>query len=657
MPSCKTTILIVPILISLLTAPLSSPALAQPELPRFEPSACPLEIPNDPPIDCGYLIVPEHHDDPASATIRLPVLTIHSHSPDPQPDPILYTGGGPGSSSLPAVWHFARSPYVDDRDVIIFEQRGNLYAQPSLTCDAQMWLESSPEEIPCLDGLRAEGIDLTGYTASAIVDDLNALRQVLDYDQWNLEGTSFSTRLMLLTMEQHPEGIRSVILQSVSPPWENRHLHDPEHAARSLQVMFDDCAADPACAAAYPHLEARFYEVFSRLNAKPVTFVYTDAGTKEERTFEVNGNTLLGWMVGDAFYGPARPPHKAAYLPLLIDEAWRGNTDLLYAWERESTARWATPDWAWGLYFAVNRQDDAAAVTIGDIETQAAAYPELEGYVRFRREFEICKLWDLPAAPPLTSGPVQSDIPTLVLAGSYDPITPPEWSQAAAANLPNSHYYEFTSSGHSVNSDNPCAESLRTAFLDNPSVAPDASCVEEAPGPEFVLPGEVLIAPSMYEFYYGDIGYTMAQHQLYLICENAFAVVILLLLAVGAGWLLRRASRRTQHAPAGWLALILAWFVAILYFGFSQAVRVAARAAVAAGPALIRFGLPASTRPLFAIPLAASILTAALVIIVALAWLRGRWSLPARVSGTLLILPVVAFTALLASWGWLFLLF
>ncbi len=629
-------------------------AHAQAEVPRFEVADCPVETPDDPAIDCGYLVVPADYSDPASDTLRLPVIIIHSRSPDPVADPYLYTSGGPGYSSLAEVWVLAQSGIVDDRDVIILEQRGNLYAEPSLTCETSVDREESAGDTACLDSLLARGIDLTDYTTQAIAEDINALRQVLDYEEWNLSGASYSTQLMLLTLQRHPEGIRSVVLQSVSPLTESRYEHDPVHAVRALEVMFKDCAADPACASAYPDLEGRFYDLFHRLNAEPVSFEVRDTSWGEPITMTVSGKDLLSWMVSDAFYGPARPPHRTAYLPLLIDLVEKGDTDLLYPWARDQL-RGLSGDsrWARGLYYAVSCQNDAPAVTAEEMAAQTSAYPELDGYVRQARELEICALWDLPPAPPLATSPVKSDIPTLILAGSYDPITPPEWGQAVAQDLDNGYYYEFPSAGHSVNTDNDCLQEILTAFLKDPTSAPDASCLASMPRPGFVQEQDLVFVPSFYEYYWGDIGYNRFQHSLYQACENAFLLAILVLLALGVAWAIRLRQRRTLTERSVLLAFSLAGLVSAFYFGFSQVMRSVSRAVAASEPMAFNFGLPARYGPLFAIPIALALLTVVLVVTAVLAWVRGTWSVRARVLFTLLILPAVGFTSLLGWWGWL----
>ncbi|MCA9926117.1 MAG: hypothetical protein KC421_27285, partial [Anaerolineales bacterium] len=149
---------------------LASPAMshAQEQTPRFEQAACPVDVPAGPPIDCGYLVVSENYDAPEGNTIRLPVIIIHSRSANPAPDPILFTEGGPGYSSLGSVWWLAESEFVNNRDVVILEQRGNVYAQPNLVCDlTTAWGEAAGK--PCLDSFKSQEIDLSRYTTAVIV--------------------------------------------------------------------------------------------------------------------------------------------------------------------------------------------------------------------------------------------------------------------------------------------------------------------------------------------------------------------------------------------------------------------------------------------------------------------------------------------------------
>jgi hypothetical protein len=63
--------------------------LAEGKVPRFEPASCPIDVPDELAIDCGYLVVPEDYEDPRDTTIRLPAMIIHSrHAHETPPDRI-----------------------------------------------------------------------------------------------------------------------------------------------------------------------------------------------------------------------------------------------------------------------------------------------------------------------------------------------------------------------------------------------------------------------------------------------------------------------------------------------------------------------------------------------------------------------------------------
>jgi pimeloyl-ACP methyl ester carboxylesterase len=645
-------------IVALLTVmPLASAhAHAQADVPRFEAADCPINVPDDPPIDCGYLVVPEDYDDAQGGTIRLPVIIIHSRNENPAPDPLLYTSGGPGWSSLGSAWYFADSAFAEDRDVIILEQRGNRYAEPSLACDVSVWWEEGEGNTPCLDSLMGRGIDPSNYTTASVVADIGALQDVLGYDEWNLTGASYSTTLMLLTMRAYSEDIRGVILVSVRPPTETKYEHDPEHAARALRVLFDDCAADPACSEAYPDLETKLYSLVGRLNAEPVSFDMVSRRTGEPFSLPVDGHDVLSWIMVDAFYGPSYRPHETAYLPLLIDQVEAGKTELLYPWvDRYWTEMLTNPNWSWGFYFSVICQESLPAADPEIVAAQAAAYPELDGYVRHSADFPICEAWNLPAAPLLVTEPVQSDIPTLILAGAFDPVTPPEWSRATADNLSNSYYYEFPSAGHNVGTDNPCAERMLAAFLNDPTTAPDAGCMADVPGPEFVLSGEVTILPSIYEVHYGEVGYTKVEDRLFFGSLWVLTAGLAVLVIAGVVSLVRRQQRETRPDLIARLAYPLAGLVAVLYVGFFLVMRSVLRYLAATNGLALRFGLPVGYEALLIISTLAAVLTVVLVIFAVLAWVRGYWSLLGRVFFSLVTLAAAVLTGLMAYWGLLIL--
>ena len=73
----------------------------------------------------------------------------------------------------------------------------------------------------CRDRLAATGVDLAAYNTAENAADIADLRVALGIDTWNVYGVSYGSNLALSVLRDHPQGIRSVVLDSVSPPSNN----------------------------------------------------------------------------------------------------------------------------------------------------------------------------------------------------------------------------------------------------------------------------------------------------------------------------------------------------------------------------------------------------------------------------------------------------
>ncbi|MCA9925859.1 MAG: alpha/beta fold hydrolase, partial [Anaerolineales bacterium] len=220
--------------------------------PVFETAACQFDEPEGHDVTCGYLIVPEDRSQP-NKTIRLHVAIFASESDNPAPDPVVYLEGGPGGDALeamPFTFDDNFAPLLADRDVIIFDQRGTGYSEPSLACPESIEadLDIIDEVVPleeeidisldaaaaCYNRLVDEGVNLAAYNSLENAADVNDLRIALGYDEWNLYGISYGTKLAMTTMRDHPEGIRSVILDSPYPLSVSLTEDFPANAARAF---------------------------------------------------------------------------------------------------------------------------------------------------------------------------------------------------------------------------------------------------------------------------------------------------------------------------------------------------------------------------------------------------------------------------------------
>ncbi|MER6583094.1 hypothetical protein, partial [Nonomuraea sp. NPDC001023] len=108
---------------------LSVPLVTPDPPPPVEAAPCPVVVPEH--TVCGFLLVPERRDTPGR-TIKVGYAVHTSTAPGRKPDPIVYMGGGPASSSLQLTGFL--SQMFPDRDVVTIEQRGGKYSRPVLGC-------------------------------------------------------------------------------------------------------------------------------------------------------------------------------------------------------------------------------------------------------------------------------------------------------------------------------------------------------------------------------------------------------------------------------------------------------------------------------------------------------------------------------------------
>jgi pimeloyl-ACP methyl ester carboxylesterase len=466
----------------------------------FEATACPFdpeEFDQDiSDVVCGYLLVPEARSDADSPLLELAVAIIPSLNTDPALDPIIYLSGGPGDSALLELDDWLETPFRETRDIILFDQRGTGFSLPSLNCPEVEELGDDDDETAaitaCRDRLRDEGVNLAAYNSAASAADVADLRVALGYDAVNLLGISYGTRLALTTMRDYPEGIRSVILDSVYPPEVDAYTEQAANAAHAIQVLLQGCAADPACETAYPDLEPAFYDLVDQLNETPVELLLEDPESGETEEFYLDGDTLVSSLV-EWLYDTATIPELPFVLDAAIAEDYEPLSTLLAdngvigEWRRQEGDIFDGE----GAYNSVECHEeipfndlDAAIAAGADYPPQLAAplLAEVESL------FETCDIWQAGTAAAIETAPVQSAIPTLLLVGEYDPVTPPQWGRQAATHLTNSFFFEVRGAGHSLIDAGPCPLGIAVAFIADPTAPPDARCLEALTGPDFVVP-------------------------------------------------------------------------------------------------------------------------------------------------------------------------
>jgi len=478
----------------------------------FVEAPCPFDLPpgqkEGETVDCGYLTVPEDRTDAQSPTIRLAVAIFHPGE-SPEPEPIIYLSGGPGGSALELIQYtFAQvfEPILAaNRDLVVFDQRGVGRSEPALDCPGlrELGLELLDEEIDgmpvgeeeainlvkeaaleCRQDL-AELAELSAYNTEASAADVEALRLALYNGPVNLWGTSYGTWLALEVMRRYPDGIRSVVLDSVYPPDKDLLAETPTNAARSIDLLFESCAADEACSTAFPDLEAVYLDTVERLNQEPARFQATNPLARDTYDVVMTGDNLATFLFQFLYATSVIPS-----LPQIVYDASQGNYAIVAQLMGSLLAQGEAA--SSGQQTSVLCHDEVAFGSAERFEAALADHPELKrafsDSILGELGVEMCADWQVGQADVLLTQAVTSALPVLVMSGEFDPITPPEWGRHVTKTLANGFFFEYPGVGHGASSVAGCPQDMIIAFLADPAAAPDSACIGGMRDWEFAVP-------------------------------------------------------------------------------------------------------------------------------------------------------------------------
>jgi pimeloyl-ACP methyl ester carboxylesterase len=176
---------------------------------------------------------------------------------------------------------------------------------------------------------------------------------------------------------------------------------------------------------------------------------------------------------------------EASLLPTLIHEAASGRVAPMAA-QTFMLARQVRGQLASGMQNSVVCSEDVPFYAIGDGERHRLEQT-YQGTEQLDALAEICKLWPKGPVDPDLHRPLQSAVPTLLLSGEADPVTPPVDAERLARGLSRYRHLVLAGEGHGQIVTG-CVPKLLADFLDSPEPkALDASCLKRHhPAPFFV---------------------------------------------------------------------------------------------------------------------------------------------------------------------------
>lgn len=434
---------------------------------------------------CARFEVPENHGNPGGRKIELKLAKVSARTSDTKPDPILFLAGGPGQAateSFPQVAAAYRQ-LLTDRDVILVDQRGTGGSNP-LRCNLpDMSDPTAPvpdaEELQrlaraCLDDLKDKA-DVAHYTTRDYLADLEAVRQALGVEQWNLVGGSYGTRVALSYLQAHPARIRSAVLDGVVPQDVALGQDHGVNLDNALTAQFARCRADEACAKAFGDPARTLDELRRRYREAPTTVIIADPRSYVPTEVALNHETLAGTVRMYAY-----SPETAALLPLLLHQAREGDPQPLLAQARMLFTE-IEDMIAHGMQLSVSCSEDAPWLRPIAGDTSLIG-PELIGLLETQ-----CEVWPVQRAPAAFKQPVDADVPVLLLSGEFDPVTPPAYAEKALATLGNARHLVAPGQGHIVETRG-CMPKLITRFIRTARADDlDADCLSSLSAPPFYL--------------------------------------------------------------------------------------------------------------------------------------------------------------------------
>jgi pimeloyl-ACP methyl ester carboxylesterase len=321
--------------------------------------------------------------------------------------------------------------------------------------------------------------DLKQYTTTIAMADADAVRQALGAEKINIVGGSYGTRAVLEYQRQFPNAVRRSIIDGVAPP----DMVLPATFSPDGQAAFDaliaSCEKDPACASRYPDLRGRWRAMIATL-PREVPLAHPVTGVVERVPMSADMAAMLLRL-------PLYVPALTSALPLAISEAAEGRFQALFGLTAAMTGPRSVGQMAEGMHFSVVCAEDVPRL---DRSTEQPG-PDLgASFSNLYRD--VCARWPRGTVPEAFYTMPATKVPTLVLSGGIDPVTPPRHGERAAKALgAQARHVVVPQAGHGVMGIG-CMRDVLFRFIDTESDAEalkvDASCAQGIPRPPAFQP-------------------------------------------------------------------------------------------------------------------------------------------------------------------------
>ena len=294
------------------------------------------------------------------------------------------------------------------------------------------------------------------YTTADTVADLDTLRQALGVATLTLAGASYGTFVAERYAITHPDRVSRLVLDSVVPhdSFDPLEIAAFNRTGQVLQMVCTQirCPTDPA------HDLAQIIRV--RHNGPQLFDVLSGLTHGAPR--------LAGAL--DALHNAARGSYAALDAIIATETQRRAASAEIFSQGLFATTVCADFRWPWSTADTpVADRADATTAAVAAL-SDAALFPYDRATAAGNKVAVMCEQWPPTPVVPFASNAPLPPVPTLLLAGDHDLITPLAWTQHEASLAPHARLVVIPGSGHITQNigNGPAGRTTVTAFLTGP---------------------------------------------------------------------------------------------------------------------------------------------------------------------------------------------
>jgi pimeloyl-ACP methyl ester carboxylesterase len=278
------------------------------------------------------------------------------------------------------------------------------------------------------------GVDLKGFTALEAAEDLNDVRKALGYDKITIWGGSFGSHWGMTLMRARPEIVARAILWGMEGP---DHSYDhPGHLWNVYKRIAADAEAAPELKGMIPEggLIAAVEAIVERARTKPFRVTVTDTADNTNHEVLFDGELIKPLSRG---YGPLN--NWPASVITMARGDYREAAEARFRWSRVPRRTYRTAS-----YYML---DCGSGITPQRLAEQNAD-PANKLLWRMNSIYlDGCAAWDSDLGDDFRKN-VETQIPTVIVHGTWDLQTPLENAQELAPYFKNSKFIPVVRGPH-----------------------------------------------------------------------------------------------------------------------------------------------------------------------------------------------------------------